>query len=58
MKKIKGESKRINIIFTEEIIQGFDELIEETGATFSELIRRAASLYLDKYKNKEEKNGK
>jgi metal-responsive CopG/Arc/MetJ family transcriptional regulator len=50
MKKIEGSTKRVSVIFTEEILEGFEKLIKETGASFSELIRRAALLYLDKHK--------
>jgi metal-responsive CopG/Arc/MetJ family transcriptional regulator len=49
MKKI-DKHKRVCMIFTEDIIKGFDELIKETGASFSELIRRASIEYLERHK--------
>lgn len=51
MKKIEGNPKRISIIFTEDIIKYFEELCKETGASFSEVIRRAL-LYYIKYNKK------
>jgi metal-responsive CopG/Arc/MetJ family transcriptional regulator len=50
MKKIEGNPKRISIIFTEDIIEYFEKLCKETGASFSEIIRRAL-LYYIKTKN-------
>jgi metal-responsive CopG/Arc/MetJ family transcriptional regulator len=50
MKKITGKTKRISIIFTEDILEYFEKLSQETGATFSELIRRAIVFYMSQRK--------
>ena len=49
MKKIAGKPKRVSIIFTEDIIKGYELLEKETGASFSELIRRAALHFLERH---------
>jgi len=56
MRKIVGKPKRVSIIFTEEIIKGYDLLEKETGASFSELIRRAAIHFLEKMSFGKKKN--
>jgi metal-responsive CopG/Arc/MetJ family transcriptional regulator len=52
MKKIEGNVKRVSIIFTEDIVKFFDDLCQETGASFSELTRRALVYYMEQHKNK------
>jgi metal-responsive CopG/Arc/MetJ family transcriptional regulator len=56
MKKIEGNVKRVSIIFTEDIVKFFDDLCKETGASFSELTRRALIYYMEH--KKDLKNGK
>jgi metal-responsive CopG/Arc/MetJ family transcriptional regulator len=56
MKKIEGNVKRVSIIFTEDIVKFFEELCKETGASFSELTRRALVYYMEQRKDR--KDGK
>jgi metal-responsive CopG/Arc/MetJ family transcriptional regulator len=51
MKKIEGNPRRISIIFTEDIIKYYENLCKETGASFSEAIRRALIHYIEDNKD-------
>ena len=48
MRKLVDKGKRVNIIFTKEIIRDLEMLAKETGAPVSELVRRSVTEYTHK----------